>query len=66
MQHGMQMIELAQSIEKERARDRDRYPSLDGPSNRPGRGLILRQRIGHRLIAVGERLARGRPQVITR
>ena len=66
MQHGMHMIDLAEALNNDRARRSARRRVVAGSNMRAGPAAGFPQRFGRRLIAVGERMAYGRSQVVTR
>ncbi len=66
MQHGSHMIELAEALDDDRARQLESHRLASLAKERAGPGNGIRRRVGHRLIAAGERLAYGRSQMVTR
>ena len=66
MQLGIHMIDLAEALNNDRARRSARRRLVAASNMRAGPTGGFRRRFGHRLIAVGERMAYGRSQVVTR
>ena len=66
MQHGTHMIDLAEALNNDRSRRSARRRLVAASNMRAGPTAGFRQRFGRRLIAIGERMAYDRSQVVTR
>jgi hypothetical protein len=60
------MIEMAAVTNREREREFRRRLMVADAAARARPSVGIRQRVGRRLIAVGERVAYGRSQIVTR
>ena len=66
MQYGMHMNELADALTRDRDSQVAESRLAAAATDRDGAGCCHRARLGRRLITLGERIAYGRSQVVTR